>query len=162
MADIFTANERKLYKKYKQSERDFRKFCKSNINKKILQFIEKIEISNLSNNLKHRSILALSNLSSFLDTINPITINATQAPMQDFVDSLNLAYKKFKGYAVVSENLFIFKSKFKSLHMVGNEYICSSSCTFCKIRKLSKSFNKRFNSFYKKLLEFKKVLKKKI
>ena len=152
-AKIFTAKEHEFYEKYKSSEKAFRKFCKSNINKKILQYIKNIEIFNLSDDLKQNYISALRNLSSFLDTVSAIRFDTRKKyNRKEFLHLLDLAYNQLDKYADVSQKLLIFKSICKTLHEVNDSiYCCTSCCDFIEVNKLIFSVDIRFNSFYGRL-----------
>ncbi|EEQ81259.1 hypothetical protein NCER_102411 [Vairimorpha ceranae BRL01] len=158
----FTANEAELYKRYKQSEFKFRMFFKFKIKNRMPQFIEELERSNLSDDLKQESILALRNLSSFLDTINAIYINTWKIKnKEDFLNSLNLACYQFSKYTGVSQKLFIFKLICKNLHEIYDSgFCCISSCDFYEVNWLIFSVKRRFNSFYSRLLQLRNDFKK--
>ncbi|KKO73812.1 hypothetical protein AAJ76_2210001596 [Vairimorpha ceranae] len=99
----FTASKRELYKKYKNSESNFRMLFKLVIKNRMPQFIKKLEISNLSDDLKQKSILALRNLSSFLDTVSAIRINLNKKKNKEyFFYSLNLACNQCRRSAGAS------------------------------------------------------------
>ncbi|KKO73849.1 hypothetical protein AAJ76_2040001892 [Vairimorpha ceranae] len=158
----FTANERELYKKYKESEKKFRNFYKRKIKDRMPQFIKKLEISNLSDELKQRSIFALKNLLSFLDTINAIYINTWKTKKkEDFLNSLNLACYQFSKYADVYQKLLIFKLICNNLHKVNDSDFCNfSSCDFYEIFQFLFSVDKRVNSFYSRLKKLRDDFKK--
>ena len=158
----FTANERELYEKYKESERKFRMFFKLKIKNRMPQFIKKLEISNLSDELKQESILALRNLSSFLDTINAIYINTWKTKnKEDFLNSLNLACYQFSKYTGVSQKLLIFKLICSNLHKVDDSVFCKvSGCDFYKVKRFLFYIDKRFNSFYSRLKKLRDDFKK--
>ena len=158
----FTASERELFKKYKKSEKNFKKFYKFDIKNQMLQFIKKLEISNLSNDLKQKSILALKNLLSFLDTINAIKINTNKKKnKKDFLNLLNLAYNQFSRYADVSQKLLIFKLTCKNLHKVNDSVFCKvSGCDFDEVNRLILFVERRFNSFYSRLKKLRVDFKK--
>ena len=118
----FTAHKRNLYEKYKKSEKELRHYCKPIINNQIPKFIKKLETSNLSDDLKHKSVFALNNLSSFLETIHVIYIN-TKKNEKRFYKFKNLACKKFNRNTDVSESLFIVESNFRNLHIHDNKCI---------------------------------------
>ncbi|KKO74801.1 hypothetical protein AAJ76_440003756 [Vairimorpha ceranae] len=159
----FTAKERELYKKYNQSEKRFRNLYKRKIKNQISQFIKKLEIFNLSDDLKQKSILALRNLSSFLDTISEIYINTKKKKnKEDFINSLNLACYQFSRYEDVSQKLLIFKLICKNIHKVDDSvFCCISSCDFYEVNWLIFSVDRRFNSFYRKLLQLREIFDKK-
>ena len=75
LVDIFTANECEFYRRYQQSEKDFRRFCKPITKNQIPHFLKNLEMSNLSCDLRQKSILALKNLSSFLETLSAVDTN---------------------------------------------------------------------------------------
>ena len=158
----FTASERELFKKYKNSEKNFKKFYKFDIKNQMLQFIKKLEISNLSNDLKQKSILALKNLLSFLDTISAIRINTVKKKnKEDFLNLLNLAYNQFSRYADVSQKLLIFKLTCKNLHKVNDSVFCKvSGCDFDEVNRLILFVERRFNSFYSRLKKLRVDFKK--
>ena len=158
----FTPNERELYKKYKESEDEFRRFLKLKIKNQMPQFIKKLEISNLSDELKQESILALRNLSSFLDTINAIYINTWKTKnKEDFLNSLNLACYQFSKYTGVSQKLLIFKLICKNIHKVDDSVFCKvSGCDFYEVNRLLFCIDRRFNSFYSRLSKLRDDLKK--
>ena len=159
----FTANERELFEKYQQSERNFRRFFKLKIKDQMPQFIKKLETSNLSDGLKQNSIFALRNLSSFLDTINAIYINTWKTKnKEDFLNSLNLACYQFSKYTGVSQKLLIFKLICKNIHKVDDSVFCKvSGCDFYEVNWLIFSVDRRFNSFYRKLLQLREIFDKK-
>ena len=158
----FTASERELYKKYKESEGEFRRFYKIKIKNQIPQLIKKLEISNLSDELKQRSIFALKNLSSFLDTINAIRINTKKKKnKENFLNSLNLAYNQFIVYAGMSQKLLIFKLICNNLHEVNDGiFCCIPIFDFYEIYRLLFSVDKRVNSFYSRLKKLRDDFKK--
>ncbi|KKO75096.1 hypothetical protein AAJ76_320002978 [Vairimorpha ceranae] len=149
----FTASERELFKKYKESEDEFRRFLKLKIKNQILQFIKKLEISNLCDDLKQNSIFALRSLLSFLDTISAIYINTKKKKnKKEFLNSLNPACNQFSKYADVSQKLLIFKLICNNLHEVNDGgFCCISDCDFYEIYHLLFSVDIRFNSLYKRL-----------
>ena len=126
------------------------------------QFIKKLEISNLSDELKQRSIFALKNLLSFLDTINAIYINTWKTKKkEDFLNSLNLACYQFSKYADVYQKLLIFKLICNNLHRVSDSVFYSfSCCKFYEINRLIFYVERRFNLFYSRLNTFRKERKK--
>ncbi|KKO73887.1 hypothetical protein AAJ76_1870004830, partial [Vairimorpha ceranae] len=159
----FTANERELYKKYKNSEKKFRMFFKLTIKNQIPQFIKKLEISNLSDDLKQKSIFALKNLLSFLKTISEIYINTKKKKnKKEFLNLLNLAFNQFSGYAGVSQKLLTFKSICKSIHKVGVGFCRMSCCDFYEVNRLLSSMHRRFSFLYIRLLKLKNSIEKKI
>ena len=129
----------------------------------MLQFIKKLEISNLSNDLKQKSILALQNLSCFLKTICEIYINTKKKKnKEDFLNSFNLPFNQFSRYADVSQELLIFKMICKNLHEICDSvFCCIPSCDFYKVNRLLLRIDNRFTSFYSKLLQFKEIIEKK-
>ena len=159
----FTASERELFDKYKESEGQFRRFCKFEIKDQMPQFIKKLEISNLSDDLKQKSILALQNLSCFLKTICEIYINTKKKKnKEDFLNSFNLPFNQFSRYADVSQELLIFKMICKNLHEICDSvFCCIPSCDFYKVNRLLLRIDNRFTSFYSNLLEFKEIIEKK-
>ena len=126
------------------------------------QFIKKLEISNLSDELKQRSIFALKNLLSFLDTINAIYINTWKTKKKEyFLNSLNLACYQFSKYADVYQKLLIFKLICNNLHKVNDSDFCNfSSCDFYEIFQFLFSVDKRVNSFYSRLKKLRDDFKK--
>ena len=158
----YTANERKLFEKYQQSEKNFRSFFRLKIKDQMPQFIKKLETSNLSDDLKQESILALRNLSSFLDTINAIYINTWKTKnKEDFLNSLNLACYQFSKYTGVSQKLLIFKLICSNLHKVDDSVFCKvSGCDFYKVKRFLFYIDKRFNSFYSRLKKLRDDFKK--
>ena len=76
---------------------------------------------------------------------------------EDFLNSLNLAYNQFSRYADVSQKLFIFKFICINLHKVGD----SDFCNFYEVNWLIDSVDRRFNSFYRKLLQLREIFDKK-
>ena len=163
LVDFFVDNEITLYEKYKQSEKSFRNLYKHKIKNQIPQFIKKLEIFNLSDDLKQKSILALRNLSSFLDTISEIYINTKKKKnKEDFINSLNLACYQFSRYEDVSQKLLIFKLICKNIHKVDDSiFCCISSCDFYEVNWLIFFVDRRFNSFYRKLLQLREIFDKK-
>ncbi|KKO75897.1 hypothetical protein AAJ76_1000083480 [Vairimorpha ceranae] len=159
----FTASERELFEKYKESEGEFRRFFKLKIKNQIPQFIKKLEISNLSDDLKQNSIFALRNLSSFLDTISATRINTRKKKnKKEFLNSLNLAYNQFSKYALLSQKLLIFKYICKNLHSVyDGGFCCISSSDFNEVNRFIFSVKKRFNSFYSRLSKLREIFEKK-
>ena len=149
----FTASERELYKKYQRSEKNFREIYKLDIKSRMPQFINQLEISNLSHDLKQNSIFALRSLLSFLDTISAIYINTKKKKnKKDFINSLNPACNQFSKYADVSQKLLIFKLICNNLHEVNDGgFCCISDCDFYEIYHLLFSVDIRFNSLYKRL-----------
>ena len=158
----FTASARELYKKYKKSEKNFREFFKLKIKNRMPQHIKKLEISYLSDDLKQESILALRNLSSFLDTINAIYINTWKTKnKEDFLNSLNLACYQFSKYTGVSQKLLIFKLICSNLHKVDDSVFCKvSGCDFYEVKRFLFYIDKRFNSFYSRLKKLRDDFKK--
>ncbi|KKO74216.1 hypothetical protein AAJ76_980004563 [Vairimorpha ceranae] len=158
----FTASARELYKKYKKSEKNFREFFKLKIKNRMPQHIKKLEISYLSDDLKQESILALRNLSSFLDTINAIRISTWKTKnKEDFLNSLNLAFNQFSRYPDVSQKLLIFKFICKNLHRVYDSGFCFNSyCNFYEVNRLIFSVERRFNLFYSRLKKLRDDFKK--
>ncbi|KKO73586.1 hypothetical protein AAJ76_4220003, partial [Vairimorpha ceranae] len=158
----FTANERELYEKYQQSEKNFRRFFRLKIKDQMPQFIKKLEISNLSDDLKQKSILALQNLSSFLDTINRIYISTNKKKnKEDFLNSLNLSCNQFSKYTVVSQKLLIFKLICNNLHWVDESiFCCISSCNFYEINWLLFCIDRRFSLFYSRLFSLREIFDK--
>ena len=158
----YTANERKLFEKYQQSEKNFRSFFRLKIKDQMPQFIKKLETSNLSDDLKQESILALRNLSSFLDTINAIRISTWKTKnKEDFLNSINLAFNQFSRYPDVSQKLLIFKFICKNLHRVYDSGFCFNSyCNFYEVNRLIFSVEKRFNLFYSRLKKLRDDFKK--
>ncbi|EEQ81152.1 hypothetical protein NCER_102618 [Vairimorpha ceranae BRL01] len=125
----FKAIELGLYEKYQQYEKSFRNFYKIKFKNRMPQFIKKLEISNLSDNLKQKSILALRNLSSFLDAINAIRINTNKKKnKEDFLNSINLACYQFSKYTGVFQKLLVFKLICSNLHKVDDCVFCCMSC----------------------------------
>ena len=161
-ADIFVDNEITLYKKYKQSEKEFRKFFKLKIKNRMPQFIKKLEISNLSDDLKQKSIFALKNLLSFLKTICEIYINTKKKKnKEDFLNSLNLACYQFSKYTGVSQKLLIFKLICKNIHKVDDSVFCKvSGCDFYEVKRFLFYIDRRFNSFYGRLKKLRDDFKK--
>ncbi|EEQ81582.1 hypothetical protein NCER_101933 [Vairimorpha ceranae BRL01] len=151
----FTANERELFEKYQQSERNFRRFFKLKIKDQMPQFIKKLETSNLSDGLKQKSILALKNLLSFLDTISAIRINTVNKKnKKDFLNSLNLAFNEFSRYAGVSQKLLNFKLICNNLHELNDGGFCNfSSCDFYEVNRFLFLIDRKFNLLYKRLLK---------
>ncbi|KKO74433.1 hypothetical protein AAJ76_720003453 [Vairimorpha ceranae] len=158
----FTASERELFDKYKNTEEYFKKFYKLDIKDQMPQFIKKLEISNLSDDLKQKSILSLRNLLSFLDTISAIRINTVKKKnKEDFLNSLNLACYQFSKYADVYQKLLIFKLICNNLHRVSDSVFCSfSCCKFYEINRLIFSVERRFNLFYSRLKKLRDDFKK--
>ena len=158
----YTANERKLYKKYQQSEKNFREFFRLKIKNRMPQFIKKLETSNLSDDLKQKSIFALKNLLSFLKTICEIYINTKKKKnKEDFLNSLNLAFNQFSRYADVSQKLLIFKFISKNLHRIyDGVFFCVSYCDFYEVNRLILFVERRFNSFYSRLKKLRDDFKK--
>ena len=159
----FKANERGLYEKYQQYEKNFRSFFRLKIKDQMPQFIKKLEISNLSDDLKQNSIFALRNLSSFLDTISATRINTRKKKnKKEFLNSLNLAYNQFSKYALLSQKLLIFKYICKNLHSVyDGGFCCISSSDFNEVNRFIFSVKKRFNSFYSRLSKLREIFEKK-
>ncbi|EEQ81214.1 hypothetical protein NCER_102496, partial [Vairimorpha ceranae BRL01] len=147
---------------FKESEGEFRRFYKIKIKNQIPQLIKKLEISNLSDELKQRSIFALKNLSSFLDTINAIRINTKKKKnKENFLNSLNLAYNQFIVYAGMSQKLLIFKLICNNLHEVNDGiFCCIPIFDFYEIYRLLFSVDKRVNSFYSRLKKLRDDFKK--
>ena len=78
--------------------------------------MKKLKIYPLSNDFKHKPILALTSLSSFLETICGIYIKMKQKSMHDFIETLDLACDKFslyddiyKKYQFIIHTLMIYK-----------------------------------------------------
>ena len=157
LSNQFKDNERELFEKYKQSERNFRKFSKLMIKNRIPQVIKRLKISNLPTNLKLKTILTLTSLSHFLNTINSIHIKIERKSIQIFLSSLDLAYEKISKYADIPTKLLIFKSNFNDLHMVGNKFICQANFDVYKIECLLIYINERFNSFQRKLIKLRDI-----
>ncbi|EEQ81207.1 hypothetical protein NCER_102507 [Vairimorpha ceranae BRL01] len=126
------------------------------------QFIKKLEISNLSDSLKQKSISALRNLSSFLDTINAIRFDTRKKKnKEDFLNSLNLACYQFSRYADVSQKLLVFRSICSNLHKVDDSVFCKvSGCDFYEVKRFLFYIDKRFNSFYGRLKKLRDDFKK--
>ena len=162
LVDIFADNEITLYKNYKQSEKNFRRFFKLNIKNQIPQFIKKLERSNISNDLKKKSILALRNISSFLNTINAIYINIEKIKSKkNFLNVLNLARNQFRKYASLFQKLLVFRSICSNLHKVDDcVFCCMSCCDFYGVNRLLFCIDRRFNSFYSRLSKLRDDLKK--
>ncbi|EEQ81292.1 hypothetical protein NCER_102347 [Vairimorpha ceranae BRL01] len=158
----FKANERRLYEKYQQSEKNFRRFFRLKIKDQMPQFIKKLEISNLSDDLKQKSILALQNLSSFLDTIKSIKVITKKAKnKEDFLNSLNLACYQFSRYTDVSQKLLIFKLICNNLHKINDSvFCCIFSCNFYEINRLLFCIDRRFSSFYSRLFSLREIFDK--
>ncbi|EEQ81246.1 hypothetical protein NCER_102432 [Vairimorpha ceranae BRL01] len=127
------------------------------------QFIKKLEISNLSDDLKQKSIFALRNLSSFLDTINAIRFDTRKKKnKEDFLNSLNLACYQFSRYTGVSQKLLIFKLICKNIHKVDDSVFCKvSGCDFYEVNRLLFYIDRRFNSFYGRLFKLREIVEKK-
>ena len=159
----FTASERELYKKYQRSEKNFKNFCKLKFGTRMPQLINQLEISNLSDELKRKSIFALKNLLSFLKTISEIYINTKKKKnKKEFLNLLNLAFNQFSGYAGVSQKLLTFKSICKSIHKVGVGFCRMSCCDFYEVNRLLSSMHRRFSFLYIRLLKLKNSIEKKI
>ncbi|KKO74285.1 hypothetical protein AAJ76_880009907 [Vairimorpha ceranae] len=158
----FTASERELFGKYKESEKKFRMFFKLTIKSRMPQFIKKLEISNLSDDLKQKSIFALKNLLSFLKTICEIYINTKKKKnKEDFLNSLNLAFNQFSRYADVSQKLLIFKFICKNLHRIyDGVFCCVSYCDFYEVNRLIFFVERRFNLFYSRLSKLREIFEK--
>ena len=161
-ADIFVDNEITLYKNYKRSEKSSRNFYKIKFKNRMPQFIKKLEISNLSDSLKQKSISALRNLSSFLDTINAIRFDTRKKKnKEDFLNSLNLACYQFSKYTGVFQKLLVFKLICSNLHKVDDcVFCCMSCCDFYGVNRLLFCIDRRFNSFYSRLSKLRDDLKK--
>ena len=159
----FTASERELFDKYKNTEKNFRRFFRLKIKDQMPQFIKKLEISNLSNDLKQKSILALRNLLSFLDTISAIKVNTRKAKnKKEFLNSFNLAFIKFSMYTGVSQELLVFKLICNNLHRVGDSVFCSFfGCNFYKVNRYLFRIDRRFKSFNNRLLKLREIFEKK-
>ncbi|EEQ81221.1 hypothetical protein NCER_102478 [Vairimorpha ceranae BRL01] len=137
-------------------------FLKFKFKNRMPEFIKKLEISNLSDDLKQKSISALSNLSSFLDTISAIRINMVKKKnKEDFLNSLNLACYQFSKYTGASQKLLIFKLICKNIHKVDDSVFCKvSGCDFYEVKRFLFYIDKRFNSFYSRLLKLRDDFKK--
>ncbi|EEQ81149.1 hypothetical protein NCER_102623 [Vairimorpha ceranae BRL01] len=127
------------------------------------QFIKKLERSNISNDLKEKSVLALRNILSFLDTVSAIRFDTRKTKNKKiFLNLLNLAYNQFSGYAGVFQKVLIFRSICKSLHKVNDSvYYCMSCCDFYKVNRFLLRIDNRLTSIYSKLLELNQIFEKK-
>ncbi|EEQ81228.1 hypothetical protein NCER_102467 [Vairimorpha ceranae BRL01] len=137
-------------------------FYKIKFKNRMPQFIKKLEISNLSDDLKQKSILALRNLSSFLDTINEIYINTKKKKnKEDFLNSLNLACYQFSKHTGVFQKLLVFKLICKNIHKVDDSVFCKvSGCDFYEVKRFLFYIDKRFNSFYGRLFKLREIVEK--
>lgn len=154
-----TAHEGELFDSYKSGEYSFRYFCKPIIKKILPQHIKGLETSNLSNDRKYNSTIALTSLSNFLDIISAISIKRKQPTLRDFLSSLDSACEKFNLYYDVFQQLLILKSSWSDLHMVDKKFFCRDNCNLCDIQRLINSINTRLDSFYSRLKKLRESFK---